>query len=67
MILYMRFRPCNTVFVSISYLEGCPEHALSFDDGTFRIDTGKCLGTACQRCKENCPQHVYDYSAFEIE
>ena len=47
-------------------VRGCPERALSFDEDTFRIDTGRCLGTACQRCRENCPEHVYDYSAFRI-
>ncbi len=47
-------------------VRGCPERALSFDEDTFRIDTGRCLGIACQRCRENCPEHVYDYSAFRI-
>ena len=47
-------------------VKGCPEEALSLDDGTFSIDTGRCLGTACQRCVENCPEHKYVYSAFDI-
>ena len=47
-------------------VKGCPEGALSFGDGTFTIDTGRCLGTACQRCRENCPERVYDYSAFRL-
>ncbi len=47
-------------------VKGCPEEALSLDDGTFTIDTGRCLGTACQRCVENCPEHRYVYSAFDI-
>ena len=47
-------------------VRGCPEAALSFDEGEFRIDTGRCLGTACQRCVENCPEHVYKYSDFRI-
>ena len=44
----------------------CPEKALSMDDGTFSIRTGYCLGTACQRCQEICPQHSYDYSAYRL-
>jgi Fe-S-cluster-containing hydrogenase component 2 len=47
-------------------VKGCPEGALSFDEGTFTIDTGRCLGTACPRCRENCPERVYDYSAFRL-
>lgn len=47
-------------------VKGCPEQALGFEDGIFAIDTGRCLGTACQRCAENCPGRVYDYSAFSI-
>ena len=47
-------------------VKGCPEGALSLDEGTFTIDTGRCLGTACQRCRENCPERVYDYSAFRL-
>ena len=46
-------------------VRGCPEKALSFD-GTFRIDTGRCLGTACQRCVENCPDLVFDYRKFRL-
>ena len=45
-------------------VDGCPEKALSMEDGTFSVDTGLCLGTACQRCRENCPSHVFDYSAL---
>lgn len=47
-------------------VRGCPEKALSMDDGGFTIDTGRCLGTACQRCVENCPSHVYRYTAFAL-
>lgn len=47
-------------------VRGCPEKALELENGTFTIRTGYCLGTACQRCQENCPEHKYDYSAFRI-
>ena len=47
-------------------VRGCPEKALTLEDGVFRIRTGYCLGTACQRCQESCPEHKYDYSAFKI-
>ena len=44
----------------------CPEKALSFEDETFFINTGRCLGTACNRCQANCPDKCFDYSAFTI-
>ena len=45
-------------------VEGCPEKALSYDDGRFSILTGRCLGTACRRCESNCPDGIYDYSKY---
>lgn len=45
-------------------VRGCPEKALSFENGVFSIWTGYCLGTACLRCVENCPEKVFDYSRF---
>lgn len=45
---------------------GCPEKALSFEDGVFSINTGRCLGTACNRCQDNCPEKCFDYSRFTI-
>ena len=47
-------------------VKGCPEHALTFQDGVFSINTGRCLGTACNRCHENCPEKTFDYSAFIV-
>ncbi|MCQ2052551.1 MAG: methylamine methyltransferase corrinoid protein reductive activase [archaeon] len=45
----------------------CPEKALSMDpDGTFRVKTKKCLGTACYRCQMQCPQKAYKYDAFRM-
>ena len=45
-------------------VKGCPEKALSFEDGRFSIRTGYCLGTSCQRCTENCPERKFDYASF---
>ena len=47
-------------------VRGCPEKALSFEDGVFSINTGRCLGTACNRCQDNCPEKCFDYSRFTI-
>ena len=47
-------------------VKGCPEHALSFEDGVFSINTGRCLGTACNRCQENCPEKCFKYSSFVL-
>ncbi len=44
----------------------CPEKALSFEDGRFSINTGRCLGTACNRCQDNCPDKCFDYSRFTM-
>ena len=41
-------------------VRSCPEDALVFEDGMFRIDTGRCLGTACCRCQEGCPEKIFD-------
>ena len=48
-------------------VNGCPEKALSLSDGVFSIRTGYCLGTSCQRCQENCPEHKFDYSSFKMD
>ena len=48
-------------------VEGCPERALSFADGSFVIDASRCLGTACQRCSEGCPDGVFDHGRFTVE
>lgn len=45
----------------------CPEGALSMDaDGTMRVKTKKCLGTACYRCQMQCPQKVYKYEDLRM-
>ena len=47
-------------------VRGCPEEALSIDGSTFTVDTGRCLGTACRRCQEACPQQVFDYQKLVL-
>lgn len=47
-------------------VDGCPEGALTYDGEDFVIDTGRCLGTACQRCSEGCPEHVFDQGRFRV-
>lgn len=47
-------------------VRGCPERALSLEDGIFSIDASRCLGTACERCSENCPEHRFDHSLFDV-
>lgn len=40
----------------------CPEKALMMREERFIVDAGKCLGTACRRCEEVCPQHLFSYA-----
>ncbi|MBE6524326.1 MAG: methylamine methyltransferase corrinoid protein reductive activase [Thermoplasmata archaeon] len=47
-------------------VRGCPEKALTMDDGKFTIRTGFCLGTSCQKCQENCPERKFDYQSFRM-
>jgi ferredoxin len=47
-------------------VRGCPEKALTMEDGRFTIRTGFCLGTSCQKCQENCPEKKFDYQSFKI-
>ena len=47
-------------------VNGCPEKALSFEDGVFTVKTGNCLGTACRRCESNCKDAVFNYSLFRM-
>ena len=46
----------------------CPEKALSMPfDGSFSIETKKCLGTACYRCQLHCPEKVFKYDLLTME
>ena len=47
-------------------VRSCPEDALVFEDGMFRIDTGRCLGTACCRCQEGCPEKIFYQGSFSL-
>ena len=46
---------------------GCVGKALSYEDGRFSIRTGDCLGTACMKCVEGCPQGVFSYGKFRLD
>lgn len=45
----------------------CPEKALEIRNDLFWINTGKCLGTACLRCEQNCQENAFDHSSFSID
>lgn len=45
----------------------CPESALRVDvDGTIRVRTKNCLGTACYRCQYKCPMKVYRFEEMKL-
>jgi methylamine methyltransferase corrinoid protein reductive activase len=48
-------------------VKGCPEEALSRECESFRINTARCLGTACRRCEERCPEKRFSISNFKLE
>ena len=48
-------------------IDGCPEGALTLQGDTFRINTGRCLGTACLRCEQNCPERKFKQSSFVLD
>ncbi|RXA19463.1 methylamine methyltransferase corrinoid protein reductive activase [Methanosarcina sp. MSH10X1] len=48
-------------------VKGCPEEALSREYESFKINTEKCLGTACRRCEERCPEEKFSISNFKLE
>lgn len=48
-------------------VKGCPEEALSREYENFRINTARCLGTACRRCEERCPEKKFSISNFKLE
>lgn len=48
-------------------LKECPEEALSREHDNFRINTERCLGTACRRCEERCPEKMFSISNFKLE
>lgn len=52
---------CNTC------VNGCPEKALSRENDCFRINTAKCLGTACRRCEERCPEGMFSINNFKLK
>mgnify|MGYP001428316327 CR=1 FL=1 len=42
-------------------VKACPERALSFQEGCFTVDAGRCLGMACRRCEDACPADKFSY------
>ena len=59
-----RFEGCNKCGKCV---RECPENALSMgEDGTFTVETKKCLGTACMRCQMQCPQKAYKYDQLKM-
>lgn len=48
-------------------LKECPEEALSREYENFKINTERCLGTACRRCEEMCPEKEFSISDFKLE
>jgi Uncharacterized metal-binding protein len=45
----------------------CQEEALSRENESFRINTARCLGTACRRCEEICPEKKFSISNFRLD
>ncbi len=45
----------------------CQEEALSRKYESVRINTARCLGTACRRCEERCPEKKLSISNFKLE
>lgn len=48
-------------------VRNCPEKALTKNGRKFAINAGRCLGTACARCRDNCPDKVFDWSRLSVE
>jgi methylamine methyltransferase corrinoid protein reductive activase len=48
-------------------VHGCSEEALTRENESFRINTGRCLGTACRRCEERCPDKKFSISNFKLK
>ncbi|WP_292389318.1 methylamine methyltransferase corrinoid protein reductive activase [Methanosarcina sp. UBA5] len=52
---------CNTC------VHECSEEALTRENESFRINTARCLGTACRRCEERCPDKKFSISNFKLK
>jgi ferredoxin len=48
-------------------VQGCSEEALARENESFRINTARCLGTACRRCEERCPEKKFSINNFKLE
>ena len=47
-------------------ISSCPEKALSLSGGSFRMSTGRCLGSACSECEAKCRERKFRRSVFEL-
>ena len=48
-------------------VQGCSEEALARENESFRINTARCLGTACRRCEERCPEKKFEINNFKLD
>ncbi|MDR0777983.1 MAG: methylamine methyltransferase corrinoid protein reductive activase [Methanomassiliicoccaceae archaeon] len=46
-------------------IQTCPVQALSFSDGDFVLNTGRCLGTPCYNCERFCPTGEFRQHQFK--
>jgi methylamine methyltransferase corrinoid protein reductive activase len=51
---------CNTC------VQGCSEEALARENESFKINTARCLGTACRKCEERCPEKKFSIYNFKL-
>ncbi len=48
-------------------MQSCPEEAIiSIDEGIVRIDSSRCLGTACRKCISACPEGVLNFDKAKV-
>jgi methylamine methyltransferase corrinoid activation protein len=48
-------------------VNSCPEDALSLVGNDFFVNSGKCLGTACRKCEEVCPENIFHYGNLVLQ
>jgi methylamine methyltransferase corrinoid protein reductive activase len=52
--------PCMTC------VRSCPGKALTYSDGEFIMNTGRCLGSACSMCERYCRVGVFERAVFRM-
>lgn len=60
-ILQAAFKGCTSCMTCI---ENCPENAITIENGSVKVRTDLCSGTACLRCELSCPQKVFKYEKY---